>query len=122
MASYTVTLAGCARLLRPLQSLRLVYRDAAAGIDVDRDVNILSATWEVTAAGIQTTAVELSTGDLWPQDDRQIEVIRALSPSSATTGSSAIRHRSRSCSSVTAVPSGATAAPNPASDSAMTSM
>lgn len=69
VATYAVTLAGCSKLLRPLQSLRLVYRDVDSGIDVDQDVNILAATWEVTTDGVQTTAVELSSSDLWPQDD-----------------------------------------------------
>ena len=69
VATYAVTLAGCTKLLRPLQSLRLVYRDIESGIDVDRDLNILAATWEVDADGIQTTAVELSSSDLWPQSD-----------------------------------------------------
>ena len=69
VATYAVNLAGCSRLLRPLQSLRLVYRDIDSGINIDQDVNILAATWEISADAIQTTAVELSTSDLWPQDD-----------------------------------------------------
>jgi hypothetical protein len=69
VATYAVALAGCTKLLRPLQTMRLVYRDVDSGMDIDRDVNILSATWQVDADAIQTTAVELSTSDLWPQDD-----------------------------------------------------
>jgi hypothetical protein len=77
-ATYQVSLAGCARLLRPLQTLRLVYRDLGAGIDVDQDVNILAATWQVTADGVQTTDVELSTSDLWPQNDTAAVVERIM--------------------------------------------
>lgn len=68
-AFYAVELAGCSQLLKPLQTLRLVYQDLDAGMDIDTDVNILSATWEVTTDGIQTTAVELSTYDTWPETD-----------------------------------------------------
>jgi len=68
-AYYDLTLAGCSALLRPLQSLRVVYRDVSAGIDVDETLNILEATWSVGPDGVQTTAVQVTTADRWPQSD-----------------------------------------------------
>ncbi len=66
---YDLQLAGCATLLRPMQTIRTVYRDTVAGIDIDRDLNILEATWEVDESGVQTTGVRVTTADRWPQGE-----------------------------------------------------
>lgn len=67
--SYDLTLAGCATLLRPMQSLRVVYRDVVSGLDIDRALNILEATWEVGPDGVQTTGVVVTTADRWPRGE-----------------------------------------------------
>lgn len=60
---YDLQLAGCSTLLRPMQTVRVVYRDVTAGVDIDRDLNILDATWQVDAQGVQTTALTVTTSD-----------------------------------------------------------
>ena len=69
LATYTLELAECSRLLRPMQSLRLVYRNLAAGLDVDEDLNILEATWSVDASGVRTTGLKVTNADRWPASD-----------------------------------------------------
>lgn len=66
---YDLQLAGCSTLLRPMQTVRVVYRDPVSGLDIDRDLNILEATWQVDAQGVQTTALTVTTSDRWPQGD-----------------------------------------------------
>ena len=66
---YDLALAGCSALLRPMQTVRVVYRDVAAGIEIDRDLNIIEATWSIDANGVQTTALTVTTADRWPQSD-----------------------------------------------------
>ena len=44
-AAYALQLEGCSRLLKPMQTLRVVYRNQAAGLVIDADLNILEATW-----------------------------------------------------------------------------
>ena len=66
---YDVTLAQCSALLRPMQTMRLVYEDVDSGLDVDTDLNILEATWSVDVTGVQTTNVVVSNVDRWPQSD-----------------------------------------------------
>jgi len=66
---YALALAGCGALLRPMQTVRVVWRDTVAGVDVDADLNIIEATWRVDASGVQTTALTVTTSDRWPQND-----------------------------------------------------
>jgi hypothetical protein len=69
-ATYTLALAGCSQLLRPMQTIRIVYRDLASGLDINRDLNILESTWEVGEAGVYTTGLTVSTADKLPNDDQ----------------------------------------------------
>lgn len=66
---YALSLAGCSALLRPMQTLHVSYRDVAAGMEIETDLNILEATWAVGVDGVQTTAVTVTTTDMWPQTD-----------------------------------------------------
>jgi hypothetical protein len=72
--SYTISLAGCGQLLRPMQTIRVVYRDLAAGLDINRDLNILESTWEVSQAGLYTTGLTVSSADRKPPDDQSVMV------------------------------------------------
>lgn len=68
-ATYTVQLAGCSQLLRPMQSIRMVYRDTPAGLNINADLNILEATWQVDESGLYTTDLVVSNADRWPKSD-----------------------------------------------------
>jgi hypothetical protein len=72
--SYTLELAGCSQLLRPMQTIRVVYRDLPSAMDINRDLNILQATWSASKDGIFTTAVIVSTADRPAQSDQSVLV------------------------------------------------
>jgi len=76
--TYSLTIAGCSQLLRPLQTIRLVYRDVDQGIDINDDLYILEATWEVDASGVRTTNLVVSTDDRWPISDASAAADRAV--------------------------------------------
>ncbi|MFZ1814093.1 MAG: hypothetical protein WAU16_06590, partial [Rhizobiaceae bacterium] len=75
-ATYSVQLAECAALLRPLQTVRLSYADPDRAIVVDADLNILEATWEINEQGLRTTAIQCTTGDRWPESSADVLVGR----------------------------------------------
>lgn len=68
-AQYTMQLAGCSQLLRPMQTIRPVYRNPAAALNIDTDLNILEATWQADESGVFTTGVIVSTVDRWQKSD-----------------------------------------------------
>lgn len=68
-ATYKVKLAQCSALLRPMQTLRVIYRDVDGDMDVDADLNILEATIDISPNEIRTTDVIVSTADRWPESD-----------------------------------------------------
>lgn len=76
--TYSLAIAGCSQLLRPLQTIRLVYRDVDQGIDINDDLYILEATWEVDASGVRTTNLVVSTDDRWPISDVSAAAERAV--------------------------------------------
>lgn len=67
---YTIELAGCSVLLRPLQSVGVVYTDGDANINIQADLNILESTWSVGPDGVQTTGVVVTTGERTISTDR----------------------------------------------------
>ena len=71
-ATYSVQLAQCSRLLKPMQSIRVVYRDVASSTDIDEDLNILESTIEVDASGVRTTGLVVSNWDFWPRTDSDV--------------------------------------------------
>jgi len=77
---YSLKLAECSTLLRPLQTVRLVYRDLAQRLDIDADLYILAATVEVDADGLRTTDVQVASVDRWPASDAAA-VVEQLSQS-----------------------------------------
>jgi hypothetical protein len=77
---YSLKLAECAALLRPLQTVRLVYRDLAQRLDIDDDLYVLAATVEVDGDGLRTTDVQVASVDRWPASDAAA-VVEQLSQS-----------------------------------------
>lgn len=67
--SYTLSLAECGVLLRPLQTLRAVFRDPDQHVEIDETLNILEATWRVDSNQLRTTQVVVSNVDRWAEDD-----------------------------------------------------
>ena len=67
--TYALQVEGCSQLLRPMQSIRLAYRDLPAGLNINDDLNILESTWQVDNNGIQTTDLVVSNVDRWPRSD-----------------------------------------------------
>lgn len=76
--TYDLSVAGCSALLRPLQTIRLVYRDPEQGIDIDEDLYILEATWEMDTSGIRTSRLTVSTHDVWPKSSGDNATERAV--------------------------------------------
>jgi len=68
-ATYDVELAGCSALLRPLQTIHIVYRDDDEGLDVDAALNILETTWRIEANEIQTTRLVVTSAERWARND-----------------------------------------------------
>lgn len=66
---YRLGLANCPTVLQPMQTIRVVYRDAAQNVDIDTDLLILETTTTLTADGPQTTGLLVSTVDRWPESD-----------------------------------------------------
>lgn len=66
---YSLTVAQCPVLLRPMQTIRVVYRDTTQNVDIDADLLILEATTAATADGPQTTRLTVATVDRYPDSD-----------------------------------------------------
>ena len=66
---YTVGVAGASAILRPMQTLRVVYFDADQGLDIDDDLYILEATTEATGDGVATVGLTVATVDRYPDSD-----------------------------------------------------
>lgn len=76
--TYTLTIGGCSRLLRPMQSLRVVHFDPDQNIDIDDELYILESTWEADTNGIRTSRLVVSTDDRWPSSDIDSAAERAV--------------------------------------------
>lgn len=96
-ATYTVKVAGCTAYLRPMQSIDVIYRNLAAGLDVDARLNLLEVTWQVDRSGFQVTDFKATNGDRWPQSEvgliadtmaegRVYQVLPQLNANSYVTG------------------------------------
>ena len=66
---YSLTVAQCPVLLRPMQTIRVVCRDTTQNVDIDADLLILEATTAATADGPQTTRLTVATVDRYPDSD-----------------------------------------------------
>lgn len=76
--TYTLNIAGCSQLLQPMQTIRVVYRSAAQNVDINAELCILEATWEVDESGIRTSRLVVSTDDRWPESDASAAAERAV--------------------------------------------
>jgi hypothetical protein len=66
---YSLTVAQCPVVLRPMQTIRVVWRDVEQHVDIDADLLILEATTTATADGPQTTRLTVATVDRYPESD-----------------------------------------------------
>lgn len=76
--TYDLTIENCSQLLRPLQTIRVIYKDVDQGIDIDEDLYILEATWELGTNEIRTSRLVVSTDDRWPESDESAAAERAV--------------------------------------------
>lgn len=76
--TYELAIGGCSQLLRPMQSLRVVYFDPDQNIDIDEELYILESTWEADQDGIRTSRLVVSTDDRWPGSDIDSAAERAV--------------------------------------------
>lgn len=70
--TYRLTIAPFGQVLRPMQSIRLIYADVLAGVNINRQLNILETTYEISAAGIHTVGLTVSTGERLPYTDADV--------------------------------------------------
>ncbi|MCB0136473.1 MAG: hypothetical protein KDD75_15320, partial [Caldilineaceae bacterium] len=75
---YDLSLIECPAILRPLQTIRVVYRDVAQNVNIDADLLILEVTTEVQADGPRVTGLVVSTVDRWPESDAGAVVQRLV--------------------------------------------
>lgn len=57
---YDLTLVGCSRAFRPLDSLWIYYNDPVTGIQINQSMWVTAATISVNGDGIQTTQITVS--------------------------------------------------------------
>jgi hypothetical protein len=76
--TYEFAVVGCSRLLHPMQTIRAVYYDPTQNIDIDEDLLILEASWELDSGGVRTSRLVVSTDDRWPDSDIQAAAERAV--------------------------------------------
>ena len=76
---YSLSVAGCSQVLRPMQSIRVAWRDVAAGLEIDEDLYILETTVECGADGPQTVGLLVSTVDRYPDTDASAVATRLAS-------------------------------------------
>lgn len=76
--TYDLSIAGCSQLLKPLQTIRVMYYDPRQGIDINQDLYILEATWEMDSSGIRTSRLKVSTHDTWPKSSNENASQRAV--------------------------------------------
>lgn len=76
---YSLSVAGCSQVLRPMQSIRVAFRDVAAGLEIDEDLYILETTVECGADGPQTVGLLVSTVDRYPDTDASAVATRLAS-------------------------------------------
>ena len=69
VTSYRVTVVECPVLLRPLQTIRVMFRDPDAGIDIDDDLQILAVQWTGDTDGVRTAQLTVADSGQWPESD-----------------------------------------------------
>lgn len=66
---YTLSVAGCSTLLKPTDTIRVVYHDELAGLAIDEQLNIVETIWRVDPSGVQTTRLMVTANDRRPESD-----------------------------------------------------
>jgi hypothetical protein len=69
VTAYRVSVAECPVLVRPLQTVRVVWRDPAQGTAIDADLYVLGVEWTGDASGVRTAGLTVADAPLWPESD-----------------------------------------------------
>lgn len=75
---YDLALANCPVLLRPLQTVRVLYHDPVQGIEINDDLYILESTLEWNSNDLATTGLVVSTHSYWPKGANDNAAERAI--------------------------------------------
>lgn len=69
---YSLAVAQCRQLLRPLQTIFVSYRNPNIALTIEQELKILESTLRVDANGLRTTNLKVRAVDYWPQTDGQV--------------------------------------------------
>lgn len=75
---YDLALSNCQTLLRPLQTVRVLYYDPDQDININDNLYILEATLEWNSSDLHTTGLVVSTHDHWPKGANDNAASRAI--------------------------------------------
>jgi hypothetical protein len=67
--TYSITVAECPVLVRPLEAVHVTWRDPAQQTDIDGDLYVLAVEWEGDETGVRTAGLLVSDVALWPESD-----------------------------------------------------
>jgi hypothetical protein len=67
--TYSITIAECPALVRPLQTVHVTWREPAQQTDIDGDLYVLGVEWEGDDSGVRTAGLVVSDVALWPESD-----------------------------------------------------
>lgn len=76
--TYTLAVAQCNVLLRPMQTIRVTYRDPEQNVDIDGDFYILETTWEKSGSSVLTTGLVVRTHGYWPYGEARAGADRTI--------------------------------------------
>ena len=72
ITSYSLAVSQCSTLLRPTDTIHVLYRHPEANIDIDDDLYILASTIAYDGDTVQTVGLEVSTALLSGQSDANV--------------------------------------------------
>lgn len=73
--SYRLAVTKLEKPVLPGQKIRVIWREVVNGfraVDIDADLTVLETTTRLSAAGLRTVAMQVSTIDAWPQTIAEI--------------------------------------------------
>jgi hypothetical protein len=69
VSAYSIEVAECPMLVRPLQTVQVVWRDPAQNTSIDAALYVLEVEWSGDESGVRTARLTVADAPLWPDDD-----------------------------------------------------